>query len=262
MKCLADSKNIILVLDAYPVPGVSMTVMVLISVDDGWQDWCWWLCKKRSTKWSHIKTSSNAIYITVSLIFVSILIAASSLTGCSRNARNPTVSLCHKNLKGHVPFQRCFNISISGSSLPIRLRIPRCMAPCANWSKWGPSFVIVNRWYLVILIQLVVVETKVAGDLKMVELLVNYDLLEKMCLHLVSNYDLVSHLLFVLRGATLGTKRNRSKIALDCQISVTESTKVMPQADLHHYFATWAMVKHQGRCGRSEPWPWMKNIYK
>lgn len=167
----------------------------------------WWLGRK----WSHIKTSSNAIYITVSLISLSILIAASSLTGCSRNARNPTVSLCHKNLKGHVPFQRCFNISISGSSLPIRLRIPRCMAPCANWSKWGPSFVIVNRWYLVILIQLVVVETKVAGDLKVVELLVNYDLLEKMCLHLVSNYDLVSHLLFVLRGATLGTKKKQKQ---------------------------------------------------
>lgn len=184
--------------------------------------------------------------------------------GCSRNARNPTVSLCRKHLKGQVPvpFLDVLNISISGSSLPIRLRIPRCMAPCANWLKWGPSFVIVNRWYLVILIQLVVVETHVAGDLKMVEMLVNYDLLEKMCLHLVSNYDLVSHLLFVLRGATLGTKRNRSKIPLDCQISVTESTKVMPQADLHHYFATWAMVKHQGRCGRSEPWPWMKNIYK
>lgn len=116
MKCLADSKNIILVLDAYLVPGVSMTVMVivLISVDDGWRDWCWWLCKKRSTKWSHIKTSSNAIYITVSLIFLSTLGAASSLTyteeGCWRNVRNrnPTVFLCHKHLKGHVPFQRCF----------------------------------------------------------------------------------------------------------------------------------------------------------
>lgn len=37
MKYLADSKNIILVLDAYLVPRVSMTVMVmvLISVDDG-----------------------------------------------------------------------------------------------------------------------------------------------------------------------------------------------------------------------------------
>lgn len=173
----------------------------------------WWL----SRKWSHIKTSSNAIYINVSLISLSVLRAASSLTytegGCWRNARNTTFSVCHKESQG-IRFDRFVpeqNISISGSSLPIQLRIPRCMAPCANWSKWGPSFVIVNRWYLVILIQLVVVETKVAGDLKMIELLVNYDLLEKMCLHLVSNYDLVSHLLFVLCGATLGTKKKQKQ---------------------------------------------------
>lgn len=47
------------------------------------------------------------------------------------------------------------------------------------------------------------------GDLKMVELLVNYDLLKKMCPHLVSNsnYDVVSHLFLCSMRSNPGNQK-------------------------------------------------------
>ena len=116
----------------------------------------------------------------------------------------------------------------------VNLRIPRCMAPCANWSKCVQSFVIVNRWCLCpsrgstnlgdlkvvdrfFMITLQGTNISHLGNRKIIlksawgkgyvsaqecsilELLINFKyLLDKMCLHLVSNFGLVSHLVFVL----------------------------------------------------------------